>query len=92
MPLLWPTSRPDAPGLIVSKIDRLSRSLTRLRRDHGAAPTYEGWALIDLTLGVDTITPAGKMVANLLAVFAEYERDLIAQRTAMRWRCAGTRA
>jgi hypothetical protein len=38
-------------------------------------------ALVALDLGVDTSTPAGEMMANVLASFAQYERRLIGQRT-----------
>lgn len=72
----------DGPGsaLVVAKLDRLSRSLLdfaslmeRSRR--------KGWALVALDLGVDTTTPSGEMMANVLAVFAQFERRLIGQRT-----------
>lgn len=39
------------------------------------------WALVALDIGVDTTTPAGEMMANVLAVFAQFERRLIGQRT-----------
>jgi DNA invertase Pin-like site-specific DNA recombinase len=69
-----------ASALVVAKLDRLSRSLMdfsavmeRARRN--------GWALVALDLGVDTTTPAGEMLANVLASFAQYERRIIGQRT-----------
>jgi DNA invertase Pin-like site-specific DNA recombinase len=72
--------RADANGLIVAKLDRLSRSvvdfaglLERARRKH--------WALVALDLGVDTSTPSGEMMANVVISFAQYERRLIGQRT-----------
>lgn len=37
--------------------------------------------LIALDIGVDTTTPSGEMLANVLAVFAQFERRLIGQRT-----------
>ncbi len=40
-----------------------------------------GWALVILDLGVDTTTPSGEMVANVMATFAQFERRLIGQRT-----------
>ena len=70
----------EADAVVVSKLDRLSRSLldfaalTELARK-------EGWAVIALDLGVDMTTPAGEMLANVLASFAQYERRLISQRT-----------
>jgi DNA invertase Pin-like site-specific DNA recombinase len=70
----------DADALVVAKLDRLSRSLLdfanlmeRSRR--------KGWSLVALDLGVDTTTPQGEMVANVMASFAQFERKLIGQRT-----------
>lgn len=70
----------DAQVLVVAKLDRLSRSLLdfanlmeRSRRKR--------WALVALDLGVDTTTPAGEMVASLMATFAQYERRIIGVRT-----------
>lgn len=70
----------EAGGLVVAKLDRLSRSLLdfaalmeRSRR--------EGWALVALDLGVDTSTPQGELMATVLASFAQFERRLIGQRT-----------
>jgi DNA invertase Pin-like site-specific DNA recombinase len=41
----------------------------------------QGWALVALDCAVDTTTPAGEAMANVLAVFAQFERRLISQRT-----------
>ena len=41
----------------------------------------QGWAVVALDCAVDTTTPAGEAVANVLAVFAQFERRLISQRT-----------
>ncbi len=37
--------------------------------------------MVALDLGVDTTTPAGEMVASLMATFAQYERRIIGVRT-----------
>ena len=69
-----------ASALVVAKLDRLSRSLL----DFSALmerSRKKGWALVALDLGVDTTTPSGEMMANVLAVFAQFERRLIGQRT-----------
>lgn len=69
-----------AGALVVAKLDRLSRSLM----DFSALMEQsrrKGWALVALDLGVDTTTPSGEMMANVLAVFAQFERRLIGQRT-----------
>ena len=70
----------EADALVVLKLDRLSRSLLDFAALMERARA-EGWALIALDLGVDTSTPAGEMMANVMASFAQYERRLIAQRT-----------
>ena len=41
----------------------------------------QGWALVALDCAVDTTTPAGEAMANMLATFAQFERRLISQRT-----------
>ena len=43
---------------------------------------HEGnWALVALDCAVDTTTPAGEAMANVLATFAQFERRLIGART-----------
>jgi DNA invertase Pin-like site-specific DNA recombinase len=61
---------------MVSKLDRLSRSVL----DFAAAmerSRKEGGALVVLDSGVDTSTPQGKLLHNVMACFAEFERELI---------------
>ena len=41
----------------------------------------ERWGLVALDLGVDTSTPSGEVMAGVLALFAQFERRLIGQRT-----------
>jgi DNA invertase Pin-like site-specific DNA recombinase len=71
----------EAKILAVSKLDRLSRSLSDFaglleRAGDG------GWAIVALDLGVDMTTPAGELVANVLASVARWERRVIADRLA----------
>jgi len=40
-----------------------------------------GWGLVALDAPVDTTTPAGRAMAQILSVFAELERRLIGERT-----------
>jgi len=66
--------------LMVAKLDRLSRSVhdatgLLLRADRA------GWGLIALDANVDTTTPQGAAMTQVLAVFAELERRLIGERT-----------
>jgi DNA invertase Pin-like site-specific DNA recombinase len=70
----------DVDALVIARIDRLSRSLLDFAGVMKMAQ-HKGWALIALDLGVDTSTPAGKAMASMLSVFAEFERELISQRT-----------
>lgn len=66
--------------LLVAKLDRLSRSV------HDATGLLlraerSGWGLVALDVAVDTTTPQGAAMTQVLAVFAELERKLIGQRT-----------
>lgn len=70
----------DAGALVVAKLDRLSRSMLDFTAVMAKA-TKQGWALVALDCAVDTTTPAGEAMANVLATFAQFERRLISQRT-----------
>lgn len=70
----------QADGLVVAKMDRLARSLAHAVDIMNLART-QGWSLVVLDLGVDLTTPAGRALAQTMAVFAEFERELISQRT-----------
>ena len=70
----------EADALVVAKLDRLSRSLLDFASLMESA-RKESWALVILDLGVDTTTPSGEMIANVMATFAQFERRLIGQRT-----------
>src|SRR5690606_27662352 len=41
----------------------------------------EGWSLNVLDLGVDTTTPNGELVANIMISMAQWERRIIGERT-----------
>lgn len=69
-----------ADGLLVAKLDRLSRSMLDFTGLMARAQK-EGWALVAMDCAVDTTTPAGEAMANILATFAQFERRLIGQRT-----------
>jgi DNA invertase Pin-like site-specific DNA recombinase len=72
--------RHEANGLVVAKLDRLSRSMLDFTAIMAKA-SKQGWALVALDCAVDTTTPAGEAMANVLATFAQFERRLIGQRT-----------
>lgn len=78
-----------ADALLVVKLDRLTRSV----RDLGELVdrcTREGWALLSVGDAVDTRTAAGRLVLNVLASVAQWEREAIGERTAaaMKWKRA----
>jgi DNA invertase Pin-like site-specific DNA recombinase len=69
------------PGdvLMVYKVDRLARSLSDLLRVL-AEVTKAGASFKSLTEPIDTTTPAGRMLIQLLGAFAEFERAIIIER------------
>lgn len=69
-----------ADVLVVAKLDRLSRSVADFAALLDRAQR-EGWGLVALDLGVDTTTPAGELVANVMAAVAQWERRTIGMRT-----------
>jgi len=71
--------RPD-DVVVVWKLDRLSRSLIDLlvlmeRIDKAGA------GFRSLTESIDTTTPAGRMMMQMVGSFSEYEREMIRERT-----------
>jgi DNA invertase Pin-like site-specific DNA recombinase len=66
--------------LVISKLDRLSRSVAQGSHVMDRAKR-KGWSLVALDFGLDTTTPAGEMVANVVLSTAQYERRIIGQRT-----------
>lgn len=64
---------------IVSELNRLSRSLVDMLTIVKEL-NDKGVELITLDGKYDTTTPQGRMMVNLMAVFAEYERENIVQR------------
>lgn len=66
--------------LVTSKLDRLSRSVLDFASLMQQAER-EGWSIVVLDVNVDTSTPSGEMMANVVAAFAQYERRLISERT-----------
>jgi DNA invertase Pin-like site-specific DNA recombinase len=69
-------------AIVVYKLDRLGRSIINVV-ELVKALAAEGVAVIAITQGIDTRegSPTGRMVLNLMAVFAEFERDMIRERT-----------
>lgn len=66
--------------VVVYKLDRLSRSLkdllTILEKIEQAGAGFRS-----VTEAIDTTTPAGRMMMQMLGAFAEFEREMIRERT-----------
>lgn len=67
-------------GLVVAKLDRLSRSIINAANIIETAQA-QGWSLVVLDLGIDLSTATGRAFAHTLMVFAQLERELIIERT-----------
>lgn len=71
----------DGDVLIVTKLDRLGRNAMDIRK------TVELLAVSDIRVhclalgGVDLTSPAGKMTMQVISAVAEFERDLLLERT-----------
>ena len=70
----------DADVLLAAKLDRLSRSVKDFAEMLDLS-RYYGWKLVILDCNVDTSTPAGEMLAGVMAQFAQFERRMIGVRT-----------
>lgn len=69
-----------ASALVVSKVDRLSRSVLDFSMLLARAQRG-GWKIVAIDLGLDMTTPSGTLLAGIMAQIAQYERSLIGQRT-----------
>ena len=65
--------------LVVAKLDRLARSVADLVATQ-AALAKKGVGLRILAMNLDTATPTGKLIVNLLGSIAEFERELMLER------------
>jgi DNA invertase Pin-like site-specific DNA recombinase len=69
----------EGDTLVVTKLDRLARSMANLMDIMGKLRA-KGVELKVLALNLDTSTPTGKLMLNLLGSIAEFERDLMLER------------
>lgn len=89
-------AREDRPGLaalldyvregdtvVVWKLDRLGRNTLHILETVKAL-TERGVTLISTTDGIDSSTAAGRMMIGVLGSLAEYERELVKERTALK--------
>lgn len=82
--LLDRLDRGEADGVLVAKLDRLTRSvrdLDELLRRYFARARGASRELVSVTEQVDTSTAIGRLVLNLLSCVSQWEREAIAERT-----------
>lgn len=86
---LHPKKR-DVQGIVVAKLDRLSRSVHDFSGLLALANARK-WSVVAIDLGVDTSTPTGRLVANVMMSVAEWEREIIGARTSAAMQAAKRR-
>ena len=83
-PLLTATlarlAKNEASMLIASNVSRIARSVADLSTMLEAADR-KGYGIAAIDTGLDTSTPAGRMVIQMLGVAAEFERAMVSDRT-----------
>ncbi len=67
-------------GLIVAKLDGLTRSLLEFQRILIWCRQHGDKTIISVSEGIDFSTPTGKLLANVIIMFAEFERERIGER------------
>ena len=68
-------------AVVVYKVDRLSRSPAGLRQDDGDLRAAPGVAFVSVTQQINTATSMGRLMLNVLLSFAQFEREIIGERT-----------
>ncbi len=76
--------------LVVFKLDRIARSLSHLL-DILDEMESKGARFQSLTEVIDTKSPAGRMMMQVIGAFAEFERELIRERTRVGMKAAADR-
>jgi site-specific DNA recombinase len=71
-----------ADGILVAKLDRLTRSVRDLCDLVDERFKDGTWHLMSVGENVDTRSAAGRMVLNIIATVAQWEREAAAERTA----------
>ena len=77
--ILQAAKRREIDVIVVWKLDRWGRSLVDLINSLQEL-TALNVGFISITEAIDLTTPSGKALAGMLAVFAEFERDILRER------------
>src|SRR5512142_2254778 len=78
--LLEAARRREIDVVLVWRLDRWGRSVTDLLATLQELE-HLGVGFVSLTEALDLTTPAGRAMAGLLAIFAEFEREILRERT-----------
>jgi putative DNA-invertase from lambdoid prophage Rac len=78
--LLQAARRREIDLVLVWRLDRWGRSVTDLLATLQELE-HLGVGFVSLTEALDLTTPAGRAMAGLLAIFAEFEREILRERT-----------
>jgi len=78
--LLEAARRREIDMVLVWRLDRWGRSVTDLLATLQELE-HLGVGFVSLTEALDLTTPAGRAMAGLLAIFAEFEREVLRERT-----------
>jgi len=70
----------EADGVLVAKLDRLTRS-TRDLGELVDRSTRDGWAILSVAEQLDTSSAAGRLVVNVLGAVSQWEREAAGERT-----------
>ena len=77
--IIQSAKRREIDVIVVWKLDRWGRSLVDLMNSLQEL-TVLNVGFVSLTEAIDLTTPAGKALAGMLAVFAQFERDMLSER------------
>jgi len=66
--------------VVIYKVDRLSRSLLDFARIMGTFEKH-GISFVSVTQQFNTSVPVGRLTLNILLSFAQFEREIISERT-----------
>jgi DNA invertase Pin-like site-specific DNA recombinase len=69
-----------ADGIAILRLDRLTRTLKDLL-EIVEDSKLKGWSIVSATETLDTSTPPGRLVVQVLGMVAEFERETTIQRT-----------